>query len=374
MFRTAPGKTCRTLALVGAIAAIGLTALLLSVFPNRAFAKRAETQSNASDCNRACLDGFVNRYLDALAANDPSHLPVTKSVKFTEDGQRLNLGDGLWNTCTGRGTYRFYMEDPQAGEVAFFGTMRESGEPVILALRLKIENRKISEIESIIVRDVQDAKNMEKRGHTDPLFMESVPPSDRLSRAELVRIANLYFSGMQLDNGKGDYSFFANDCDRVENGSEATNNHEVENSSVIASQSNSVEKASRDRSSLTYSASWGCAEQFQSGLLHFVTRIRDRRFVVVDPERGVALAFGFFDHASGKTRTFKLPSGKTVVSGPTTPWTWEIAEVFKVEHHKIRRIEAVYHRAPYGMNSGWSSWQDSMSTRPRWISISGKSK
>jgi hypothetical protein len=160
------------------------------------------------------------------------------------------------------------------------------------------------------VRDVQDAENMEKRGHTDPLFTQDVPASDRLSRAELVRIANLYFSGMQLDDGKGDYSFFANDCDRVENGSEATNNHQVENSRVISSQSNSVEKASRERSDLTYSASWGCAEQFQSGLLHFVTRIRDRRYVVVDPKRGVALAFAFFDHAAGKTRTFKLPSKK----------------------------------------------------------------
>ncbi|MDE3111297.1 MAG: hypothetical protein KGL02_15340, partial [Acidobacteriota bacterium] len=125
---------------------------------------------------------------------------------------------------------------------------------------------------------------------------------------------------------------------------------------------------------LTYSASWGCAEQFQSGLLHFVTRIRDRRYVVVDPERGVALAFGFFDHAAGNTRTFKLPSGKTVTSGPTTPWTWEIAEVFKVERRKIRRIEAVYHRAPYGMNSGWSSWPDSMSTRARWTEVSAETE
>ena len=31
-----------------------------------------------------------------------------------------------------------------------------------------------------------------------------------------------------------------------------------------------------------------------------MTRIRDRRFVVVDPERGLAFAFGFFDHAAGK--------------------------------------------------------------------------
>jgi hypothetical protein len=353
------------------VVVIGAAMLFASVFPTRSLAKRAGAQAN-SNCDRVCLDGFVDRYLDALAANDPSRLPVTESVKFTEDGQRLNLGDGLWNTATGKGTYKFYMEDPQGGEVGFFGTMREAGEPVILALRLKIESRKISEIETIVVRDVQDAENMEKRGHPDPLFRESVPPSDRVSRAELVSTANLYFSGMQLDDGKGDYSFFASGCDRVENGSEATNNREVQNSSVIAAQRNSVEKASRERSDLTYSAAWGCADQFQSGLLHFVTRIRDRRFVVVDTERGVALAFAFFDHAAGKTRTFQLPSGRAVTSGPTTPWTWEIAEVFKVEHGKIRRIEAVYHRAPYGMNSGWSTWRDSMSTRARWISISGK--
>jgi len=345
----------KRIALVGATAALLVAALLLAAHPHVAFARNANTASPS--CDRACLDGFVDRYLDALAANDPSRLPVTSNVKFTEDGQRLNLGDGLWNTCTGRGSYKFYMEDPQMGEVAFFGTMREAGEPVILALRLKIEDRKISEVETIVTRDVGDAQSMEKRGHTDPLFMQAVAPSDRLSRAALVHTANLYFSGMQLDDGKGDYSFFASDCDRVENGGEATNNHQVENGSVISSQSNSVEKASRDRSSLTYSASWGCAEQFQSGLLHFVTRIRDRRYVIVDTERGVALAFAFFDHAA--------------TSGPTTPWTWEIAEVFKVEHHKIRRIEAVYHRAPYGMNSGWSSWQDNMSTRAQFVSASG---
>jgi hypothetical protein len=353
----------------GVIATAGVLVVLAMACPRGSLAKRADAEAQRA-CDRACLDGFVDQYLDALAANDPSRLPVTQAVKYTEDGQRLELGDGLWNTATGHGTYKFYMEDPETGEVAFFGTMREAAEPIILALRLKIEQRKIAEAEAIVTRDVLDAQNMEKRGHTDPLFTQDVAPSDRLSRAELAQIANLYFSGMQLDDGKGDYSFFANDCDRVENGSEATNNQQVENSSVIASQSNSVEKASRDRSSLTYSASWGCAEQFQSGLLHFVTRIRDRRYVVVDTQRGVALAFAFFDHAAGKTRTFRLPSGKTVTSGPTTPWTWEIAEVFKVEHRKIRRIEAVYHRAPYGMNSGWSTWRDAISTRARWISVS----
>ncbi len=320
-------------------------------------------------CDRACLDGFVDRYLDALAADDPSRLPVTPTVKFTEDGQRLNLGDGLWNTATGKGTYKFYMEDVETGEVGFFGSMREAGEPIILALRLKIEGRKISEIETIVVRDVQDAQNLEKRDHPDALFMQAIPASERASRADLVQAANMYFSGMQLNDGKGDYPF-TDDCDRVENGGEATNNRTPSTENVIAAQSNSVETSSRQKSGLTYSATWGCKQQFQSGLLHFVTRIRDRRFVVVDPERGVALAFCFFDHAAGKTRTFQIPDGRTVTSGPTTPWTWEIAEVFRVEHGQIRRIEAVYHRCPYGMGSGWSNWEDSMSTRARQASTS----
>ena len=52
---------------------------------------------------------------------------------------------------------------------------------------------------------------------------------------------------------------------------------------------------------------------------------------------------------------------------PKTPWTWEIAEAFKVENGKIRRIQAIFHRCPYGMASGWSNnWADVMSTEARW--------
>jgi hypothetical protein len=352
-------------------AAAVAVALILGVAAasTRAAQGNSQAKAAASGCDRACLDGFVDLYLDALAANDPARLPVTSTLQFTEDGQRLNPGEGLWNSATGQGTYKFYMEDVQAGQVGFFGTMREAGQPVILALRLKIENRKIAEIETIVNREKDEAENLEKRGHPDPLFTETIPAADRLSREELVKTANMYFSGMQLNDGKGNYPF-TDDCDRVENGMEATNNRAANTANAVAAQGNSVDKA-RQRADLSYSPEWGCKEQFQSGLLHFVTRIRDRRFVVVDPERGVALAFCFFDHAAGKTRTFQIPDGRTVTVGPVTPWTWEIAEVFRVEHGNIRRIEAVYHRCPYGMGSGWSSWQDAMSTRARWSVASG---
>jgi hypothetical protein len=358
----------RWLTCIGGSATLALIAVAARTPLARAF-KDQSTVSGTPSCDRSCLDEFVDHYLEALAVGDPTRLPVTAALRFTEDGQRLNLGDGLWNTSTGKGTYKFYMEDMQAEQVGFFGTMREAGQPIILSLRLKIEDHKIAEIETIVVRNVQDAQNLEKRGHPDPLFTQTIPLTERASRVDLAKTANMYFAGMQLNDGKGDYPF-TDDCDRVENGSEATNNHSISSADAIAAQSNSVETSSRGRSDLTYSAEWGCKQQFQSGLLHFVTRIRDRRFVAVDPERGLALAFCFFDHAAGKTRTFELPDGRTVTSGPTTPWTWEISEVFRVEHGKIRRIEAVYHRCPYGMGSGWSNWEESMSTRARLISPS----
>ena len=121
------------------------------------------------------------------------------------------------------------------------------------------------------------------------------------------------------------------------------------------------EKKPDPRKELVYSSAWSCKEQFESGLIHFVTRIRDRRFVAVDRERGIVYSFGFFDHAAGKSRYFKSPDGRDVVAGPTEPWTWQIAELFKVEKGKIRRIEAVLQRCPYGMNSGWSTYEKGMS-------------
>jgi hypothetical protein len=328
----------------------------------------------SNHCDRACLNGFVDEYLDAVVAHDPSRLLVTKNVQFTEDGQRLQLGDGFWRTATARGTYRFYMDDPAVGQVVYFGTMREAGSPVSLVLRLKIEDKKIAEIETLVIRTGMNparpndtgAEAFEKLGGPDPLFLETIPPAERVSRDELARTANQYFSGMQLNDGKGDYSFFADDCSRVENGQVTTQGHsanEIQTSPASGQDASHPSGFSRNTS---YGALVGCKAQFQSGLLHFVTRIRDRRFVVLDTEHGVALAFIFFDHAAGDTRTFETPDGRTVTAGPTNPWTWEMAEAFKVENGKIRRIEAIFERCPYGMNSGWSSWEDGMSDRARW--------
>lgn len=303
-------------------------------------------------CDRACLEGIAEQYLDALVAKDPKKLQVASNLKYTENGQRLLLGDSLWNSITGRGTYKLHIADQTAGQIVTFSTMREAGNPMIIAVRLKIDgNRRLTEIETLVAHSENGAKNLEAIGQPRAAFLRPTPPADRASRADLVRVANMYFSGMQLNDGKGTYPF-AEDCDRLENGGKTTN-------------APPKPGAARPdpKTSNNYSAMWTCREQFESGLLHFVMRIRDRRYLVVDEERGLVVAFAFFDHDAGASRHFKTPDGRSVTAGPTVPWTWEIAELFKVEKGLLHEIEAILERAPYGMTSGWSSWEDGMSDK-----------
>ena len=69
----------------------------------------------------------MDQYLDAVTAHDPKLVPLAKNVKFTENGQKLVIPDGLWNSMVGKGTYRLFVDDPQAGSVAFIGTIKEEG-------------------------------------------------------------------------------------------------------------------------------------------------------------------------------------------------------------------------------------------------------
>jgi hypothetical protein len=309
--------------------------------------------SAQSRCDRACLEAIAEQYLDALGAKDPKRLPLTSGVRYTENGQRLQLGDGFWNSVTGRDTYKLHIADAAAGQIVTFTTMREAGAPMIIALRLKVENRRLSEIETLVAHSENGAKNLEAIGKPREAFLRPTPPADRVSRAELVRVADMYFSGMQLNDGKGKYPF-ADDCDRLENGGKSTN---------APTGRGGVTVKPNPKASTNYSDMWSCREQFESGLLHFVSRIRDRRYVAVDDERGLVVAFAFFDHDAGASRHFKTPDGRDVTAGPTVPWTWEIAELFKVEKGLLHEIEAILERAPYGMTSGWSSWEDGMSDR-----------
>lgn len=352
---------------------------LAAVLTIAAFAAPVFAQSKSGPCDRACLESFADQYMDALIAHDPKRVPLSPRLKNTENGQRLNPGDGFWRSATGKGRYRLFVDDVQTGEVALMTTMTEATHPVSVAFRLKIDNRQISEIELFVVRTglngTNGAAELEKLGEPNPVFLAAVPPGERASRADLVKTANLYFSALQNDDGKGDYSFFADDCDRLEDGLETTNNPNFHVSGTAAGQAEPAGRGARGGApkqaepppdpNAFNPAPLGCKAQFASGYFHFVTRIRDRRFVAVDPERGLVFSFAFFDHPSGKYRTYKMSDGKQVSNGPVRPWTWEIAELFKIEGGKIHRVAALLEQVPYGMLSGWSTWEEGMSTKAR---------
>ena len=366
------------------ILTVALIAILLSMVVACQGPESSSTESTGteyrSSCDRACLEDYVDQYMDAMLANDPNETLFAKECKFTENGVRLPLGDeGLWASMVGKGSYKFYVPDIETRQVGFFGTAREEaqvpgeGNPVAIALRLKIENGLISEAEQIVVRPESNLLNPEQQssalsaaesiekmgeelGNPHSIFTEAIPEAERPAREEMIETANYYFSGMQKNDGKGvdgtgTYPF-TDDCERYENGGRSTNVPLAPGQEMPDPKMETV-----------YSAHWGCKEQFESGLIYFVTRIRDRRFVAVDRERGIVFSFCFFDHSAGESRHFTTPDGREVVAGPAEPWTWQIAELFKVEKGNMRRIEAILQRCPYGMNSGWSTYEDGLSDR-----------
>jgi hypothetical protein len=360
----------------GAALALATLAGCATATPGGSLDPAPTTRSRAADCDRACLEGYIDRYFAGLIADDPTLAPLAPDVRFTENGQLLPLGEGLWKSMKEAGSYRIFVTDPDAGQVALITTVMEDhadpaqGTPSLLALRLKVEDGLITEIEQVLERTALPAPSYDSSGRLRPpvptaaqrvealgqpraAFLTSIPQAERMSRADLIATADKYFTGMQMNDGKGDYPFHER-CDRIENGGRSTNLPTPEG-----------QTRPDPMTSPGYSAQWSCLEQFQSGMLYFVSRIRDRRYVAVDQERGVVAAFASFDHMAGSTRNFTLPNGRAMTAGPVQPWTWEILEFFKIEDGRIAEIEAFLTRPPYGMQSGWSSWEDGLSDRAR---------
>lgn len=284
------------------------------------------------DCDRACLNGFVDNFLAALVAHDPSRLPLGREVKYTENGQVLHLGDGFWGTASALPTYKIYADDPQAGQVMFMGVLQENGAPVIFCARLKVELRQITEIETVISRkEPGSLARPENLVQPNPIFAETVPLAQRRSRQNMIAIANSYFNA--IEKGHASFVPFDSNCNRIESGVQTTNNPQ------LATQPDSV-------------LGLGCADQIKTRNFQPDTLIRERRFAVIDEERGLVFVLGFFDH-DATLRSYTLADGRTVKQTRTAPWTWEIAEMFKIQDGKIMRVEALINPAPYGMKSGW---------------------
>ena len=120
--------------LLAALAAPTLLGLGGFAKPEKVALKTGSAAGGA--CDRACLEGFVDRYLEAMAANDPSKVKLSPHLKLTENGAILTPGDGLWRTATGLGPYRFKFTDPQTHQAGAVATIEENGVEQLLALRV----------------------------------------------------------------------------------------------------------------------------------------------------------------------------------------------------------------------------------------------
>jgi len=316
-----------------------LSALLFSFVAAQSVSARP-APAEAKDCDRACLNRFVDQYMSAVGGHDPSKLPTSANVKYTENNVEMKLGEGLWQTSDGWGSYKVYTDDPQTGQVGFLAVANEDGHLSCFAGRLKVADHQVSEIEIIVARPDRPGPSGSgnltggpENLHDKPLFSEIAAADQRVSREELIQLANGYFDTIQLNTGKI-YTAFDPECQRIENGSITANNPNA---------TNPVAKL-------------GCQAQLETGLLKIVTRCRDRRFVV-DEQKQMVFVATFFDH-NGTVRQNKLVDGSVRTIGPPfdRPYTFLIFELFKVKNGKIRQIEAVLLTVPYYMPSPWVNY------------------
>lgn len=303
-------------------------------------APAATQQASAPACDRACLEGTVDKYLAALIAHKPSAAPFAADARFTENHQPLKIGQGSWKTVDGLGTYKHYLADPQSGQVGFIGTVREHGLPAFVDLRLKVVGGKITEAESFVIRDQGAFTRYEALAKPEQTWFDVVPPEQRMSRDDMVRTVNKYFSAMSHSDGRADYSFFHPDCNRIEHALKTTN---VKTGEAYG------------HSTDTEFASQTCEQQEQTGFLGFVTEIRDRRFLVIDEERQTMFAFATLDH-NGTIRRLHLTTGKDFVLPPyfNVPRTLQVQEAFKLKDGKLYRIEMTLIEVPYGQKRPWN--------------------
>jgi hypothetical protein len=297
------------------------------------------------NCNRACLEGLVDQYLGALVAHDPKRLPLSADVVYTENDQILNVGDGFWKTAEAIGNYKHVFADPEFGQVAFMGTMREAGTALLMGLRLRVELGRITEIESIYYRQggggPSGIADLDKPGYKpEDMWFKSIPSAERPSRQEMISIADGYFTGLQKNDGKGINGTgaypFTTDCDRIENGAHTTN----------------VPRPANEPPDAVNGFALDCLSQFKLGYYFVVQSIHHRRYPLVDRERGVVWTHAVFDQGTVNSGT--LSDGrKYTFRGFNRPSSILVSEAFLIENGKIRRVEMVGPSVTYHMNSPW---------------------
>jgi hypothetical protein len=196
--------------------------LLAGIYGISGGAEKEEQMSKPVNkvCDRECLGGFITKYLDAMIAHKPESLPVAAGVRFTEDCKEMKLGEGLWENISRLTGYRRDILDVRDGVAVSFLVVEEGQSPVLFVMRLKVDDQKITEVETMMVRNQKEGmlfnlQNLQTVSET----MASFPAKEQLnSREEAIRIALTYPAGLKVGSFVKLDSPMAPDAYRYENG------------------------------------------------------------------------------------------------------------------------------------------------------------
>jgi hypothetical protein len=288
-----------------------------------------------SACDRECLVAIAGQYVTALVDHTPQNLPVAPGVKFTENLVPLRFGEqGLWRSVTGRRDFNIYAADVGTGNVVWIGIVRENDKAVMMAARLKVVSRRITELETLVGRSA--LTGAEKVEAPRPDFAQIVRQAERQDRTRLVAIADSNWDAME--RGDGRVAPYTQDCERYDNGEQTT-------------QGSSPAEGAADNGGGLQDRS--CFGQMNSGRFNNGNKVWPRRIWAVDAEHGLVVGL-FTPNVPGNVREIHLRGGKFLAAEASEllPFTIQQVELFKIVRGKISKVEVVLGpRVPYGMRS-----------------------
>jgi hypothetical protein len=184
-------------------------------------------------CDRACLGDLLDRYLEAVVSSDPSRAPLVHGFRQTENA--INVipgGGGVWQSVTALGNVQRRYFDPESGQAGYFGTVKEGDSTAIVTVRLRVEDRKLTEAEWYLARENDPGMSGPRQPGRPPAnlhnpeYLEQNPPpqrvvpeAERVDRATLARIVDSYFDAITSHDGS--VALVHKGCGRAENGSPA---------------------------------------------------------------------------------------------------------------------------------------------------------
>ena len=292
-----------------------------SLLAGTVIACAAATPAAAKSCDRICLEALADQYRKAFVAHDPKAIPVAANVRFVENNVEMPFPDGTWDSVTREVGPVLTLSDPKTGNVGFYTSIMQNDTPGFLAVRLKVADGKITEIEHIISTrrnlsgpptPIGDVETFQHQPH----LAQPVPAARCVPRAEMIRLADGYFETLENNTGEIRGTKFSPTATRHENGKEFPE----------------IEKG------------------FKLGRYRFNERVRDRDHFLVDEYRCVVMSRGYIDH-KGVLDEYELTDGTKTRSIFREPHTWSLLEMFKLKDGMITGVEATFVGAPYYIRS-----------------------